>query len=351
MRRWKLNLIISAVLALASGFVLNAQPKEKGVKLVKLDDKQKIEVYVDGKLFTIFQYPTNIEKPFLFPVYAPNGTVITRGYPIEPRKGERIDHPHHIGLWFNHSDVNNLDFWNNSSAIPAARKDSYGHIAVQKIIKAESGKTGVLEVVSNWDDNKGNILLTENTKYVFSGDKNSRTIDHISTLTSVNGDVSFNDNKDGLFAIRVDRAFEMPTKESLIFTDDKGNPTTVKTMDTTGVTGMYKSSAGLRGNAVWGTKAPWVILTGVKDNVTISFGIFDNPKNINYPAYSHARNYGLFSINNIGRKSFDPKQEKYILTLHKGESVTFIHRFYIQSGSEISDDAANKIARDFAKAY
>ena len=25
---------------------------------------------------------------FLFPVFAPNGSVITRGYPMEPRKGE-----------------------------------------------------------------------------------------------------------------------------------------------------------------------------------------------------------------------------------------------------------------------
>jgi len=323
----------------------------QNVKLVQNDAQHKVDVIIGGKLFTSYQYPVDKEKPFLFPVYAPNGAVITRGYPIEPRKGERIDHPHHIGMWFNHSDVNKLDFWNNSSAIPAARKDSYGHIAVQKIVKAESGKTGVLEVISNWDDNKGNTLLVEDTKWVFSGDKDSRTIDHISTLTALIDTVKFNDNKDGLFAIRVDRAFEMPTNESVIYTDANGNPTTVKAVDNTGVTGMYKSSTGLKGDAVWGTKAPWVILTGVKDNVTISFGLFDNPKNINYPAYSHARNYGLFSINNIGRKMFDPKQEKFTLILKKGESVTFRHRFYMQSGSEISDETANKVAKSFAESY
>ena len=87
---------------------------------------------IDGKLFTSYQYPENIEKPFLFPVYAPNGSVITRGFPIEPRKGERVDHPHHIGIWFNHGNVNGLDFWNNSSAIPAEKKDSYGHIVSSK---------------------------------------------------------------------------------------------------------------------------------------------------------------------------------------------------------------------------
>ena len=76
---------------LASGMILNAQPSgDKGVKLVRVDDKHKVDVYINGNLFTSYQYPENIEKPFLFPVNAPDGSVITRGYPIEPRKGERM---------------------------------------------------------------------------------------------------------------------------------------------------------------------------------------------------------------------------------------------------------------------
>ncbi|MGA2406967.1 MAG: DUF6807 family protein [Bacteroidales bacterium] len=165
---------------LTSVIILNAQStKDISVKLVRVDDKHKVDVFINGSLFTSYQYPENIEKPFLFPVNAPDGSVITRGYPIEPRKGERMDHPHHIGIWFNHGNVNGLDFWNNSSAIAAEKKDDYGHIVHQKIVKAESGKIGMLEVIMNWDDSKGNTLLTENTRYIFSGDKNSRTIDHI----------------------------------------------------------------------------------------------------------------------------------------------------------------------------
>ena len=41
---------------------------------------------------------------------------------------------------------------------------------IRGILKAESGKEGILEVTLNWEDNKGNILLTENTRYIFSGD-------------------------------------------------------------------------------------------------------------------------------------------------------------------------------------
>jgi hypothetical protein len=335
-----------------SGMNLDAQsPASKGVTLIRADDKHKVDVYINGTIFTSYQYPTNIEKPFLFPVYAPNGSVITRGYPIEPRKGERVDHPHHIGIWFNHGNVNGLDFWNNSSAIPANKKDMYGHIVHQKIVRAESGDKGILEVELNWDDNKGNTILKENTKYIFSGDKNSRTLDHISTLTAMNGQVIIGESKEGMFAIRVDRAFEMPSTESLIFTDEKGNPTTVKAIDNTGVTGMYTSSQGLKGDAVWGTRNDWVMLSGIKDNTPISFAIFDNPKNPGYPAYAHARGYGLFALNNLGQNSYDPKQEKKSLTIEKGQSVTLYHRFYVQSGSVLTPEDANKIFKEFSKAY
>jgi hypothetical protein len=341
------KILLISVLIISAVAAINAQALK--VDLLRDDAKNKVDVMIDGKLFTSYQYPTNIEKPFLYPVFAPNGSVITRGYPLEPRKGERIDHPHHIGIWFNHGNVNGLDFWNNSSAIPANRKDQYGHIVVKSIKQAKSGKTAVLEVISNWDDNKGNTLLVEDAKYIFSATKDSRTIDHISTLTAVNGTVTFNDNKEGMFAIRVDRAFEMPSNESLIFTDDKGNPTTVKATDNTGVTGMYTASNGTTGDKVWGTRNEWVILTGTKDNTPISFAIFDNPKNPGFPAYSHARGYGLFSVNDLGQNSYDPKQAKVNFPLQKGESMTLKHRFYVQSGSELTPDGAIKIFQDFSK--
>lgn len=333
-------------LSVASSFAQSSK-----VTLVKMDDKHKVDVMIDGKLFTSYQYPSNLEKPFLYPVYAPNGSVITRGFPLEPRKGERIDHPHHIGLWFNHGNVNGLDFWNNSSAIPAAKKNEYGHIVVTSVDKVKSGKPATLQTTSEWRDNKDNVLLVEKTTYVFSADKNTRTVDHISTLTAVNGKVVISDNKEGMFAIRVDRAFEMPSNESLIFTDEKGNPTTVKATDNTGVTGMYASSSGLTGEKVWGTREEWVLLSGTKDGVLTTFGIFDNPKNPGYPAYSHARGYGLFSMNNLGQNSYDPKKEKVSYTLEKGQSMTLYHRFFVQSGAEVTADQAKGIAADFAKKY
>ena len=102
---------------------------------------------------------------------------------------------------------------------------------------------------------------------------------------------------------------------------------------------------------MWGTRNDWVLLTGTKDNVQTTIAIFDNPKNHGYPAYAHARGYGLFSLNNFGQNSYDPKLEKASYALEKGQSVKLCHRFYIQSGSELKPENADKIFKEFSKAY
>ena len=96
--------------------------KMQPVKLVKEKDNNRINVFIGNKLFTSFFYPDTLEKPVLYPIIAANGTTVTRGFPLNPLPGEPTDHPHHIGLWMNFENVNGLDFWNNSFAIPKEKK-------------------------------------------------------------------------------------------------------------------------------------------------------------------------------------------------------------------------------------
>src|ERR1700750_2219831 len=56
-----------------------------------------VTVTAGGAPFTTFLYPDTLEKPVLYPIYAPDGQLITRGFPLAPRQGEPVDHPHHIG--------------------------------------------------------------------------------------------------------------------------------------------------------------------------------------------------------------------------------------------------------------
>ena len=87
----------------------------------------------------------------LYPLRTSAGTIVTRGFPLEPRAGERVDHPHHVGLWLNHGDVNGFDFWNNSDAIPAKDAAKYGTIVHRAIQSAKSGlDKGELQVTEDW---------------------------------------------------------------------------------------------------------------------------------------------------------------------------------------------------------
>ena len=61
--------------------------------------------------------------------------MVTRGFPLQPKPGEPTDHPHHIGCGSHYENVNGLDFWNNSYAIPKEKKHLYGWIRTDKILK------------------------------------------------------------------------------------------------------------------------------------------------------------------------------------------------------------------------
>ena len=112
---------------------------EKGIRLVRDDAKQRVEVFVDGQPFTAYIYPSAQKKPVLYPLRSAKGTLVTRGFPLEPRAGERIDHPHHVGLWFNYGDVNGTDFWNNSDAVKPDERPKMGTIVHRAITAVRGG--------------------------------------------------------------------------------------------------------------------------------------------------------------------------------------------------------------------
>src|SRR5690625_878358 len=187
---------------------------DKTVKLVRNDSEQKVGVFIDGEEFTSYLYSDTLKKPVLYPITTAKGTDVTRGFPLDPRPGDRVDHPHHVGLWFNYGDVNGLDFWNNSNAVPPGKENEYGSIYHRDINTISSGNgEGTLEVTMDWVDARGVVLLREDTTFIFSGTNNMRTIDGITTLTARGEEVSMKDNKEGMLGVRVARELEHPTDD------------------------------------------------------------------------------------------------------------------------------------------
>ncbi len=337
-----------------------------------------VTITANGAPFATFLYPDTLEKPVLYPIYAPDGQLITRGFPLAPRPGEPVDHPHHIGLWFNYENVNGLDFWNNSYAIPADKKSRYGWIRTDSIsiepasntrfrrpIIPLSGRStppasgeatskstastsplqaGTLRYTARWTDQQQHVLLHEVTTYRFSAFPRERIIDRTTVLTA-DIDVSFPDAKDGMLGLRVTKELQIPSNTPGEFVDDKGNITKVAAGNTPDINGNYLTSEGKTGDSAWATRGRWCLLYGKKGGDTLSIAIIDYPGNPGYPTYWHARGYGLFAANPLGQKIFSKGQQTLNFQLKKGQSATFHYRIVIAAGDQrLSADRISQLA-------
>jgi len=326
--------------------------QEKRIQVVENNAEDRVDVRIDGTIFTSYIYPESVKKPILYPVYTSSGIKITRGFPLDPQPWERVDHPHHVGIWLNHGDVNDLDFWNNSESIPSDRKMHYGTIYHKSIKDTESGnEKGSLEVTSEWKRPDGRILIQENSKFYFWGEENIRIIDRITTLTASEISVLFKDSKEGMIAIRVIRELEQAAGETLTLLNENLETVQVNPNDDNRSTGLYESSEGLQGDDVWGTRARWVKLGSKYENNHIGIVIMDHPENPNHPTHWHARGYGLFGANPFGSRVFTDGRESLNYFLSSGKSVTFKYRLYIYDGFNPDGETINKNYEEFVSLY
>ena len=308
----------------------------------------RVEVKINNKVVTSFLYPDSLEKPVLYPLSALDGTIVTRGFPLSPKPGEPIDHPHHVGAWFTYENVNGLDFWNNSYAIAAEKKKSYGWIKVTNV-STSNGEKGKLVYKANWQDYNKHVLMTENTTLLFFQSGNSFVIDRTTSLKAVKA-IHFADAKDGLYGLRLAHELQIPSTEDQKFTDNKGNVTIVKAGTDHIPNGTYLTSEGKVGNEAWSTRGKWCVSYGKIGKDSVSVVIIDHPTNPNYPTFWHARGYGLFSANPLGESVFTNGKSSKNLELKIGESVTFKYRVVINAANQFLRPAAIEILSDeFAK--
>jgi hypothetical protein len=277
----------------------------------------RIDVSIDKKPFTTFFYGPTAPKPYLYPLRAPSGISVTRGFPMDPHPGDSTDHPHQRSLWFAHSAVNGYDYWNNEFSYP---QEKVGHIFVTKINKITGGsKKGEIVETSEWKQHDGKAVLTENRTMTFYSGGPNRMVDFDITLTALDN-VTFADAKDGVFGIRVASGLEEPGPKS---------PKEPKR------TGVMTNAEGLKTEAeCWGKRSNWMDYSGTVDGQQVGIAIFDHPGNPRHPVYWHARGYGLFANNIFGRREFTKGAEPDgSMNLKPGEQIRFRYRVVIHPGS------------------
>ena len=298
------------------------------VKLSADESKRRVDIEIDGKLFTAYRWDERIKRPVLFPLMSAGGAFITRGFPIETRGGETVGHPHQVGVSFSYGDVNGIDFWNNSTFRTAKERERMGTIVHRKIVRIKSGKArGELVAESDWIAPNGEEILTETTRYIFAREGTTRRIDRETTLTANGKPVVFGDNKEGMFAIHLTRELQQSNQVPVKITDAQGILTEAETSEN--LTGEYLNSEGLTGEKIWGTLGKWASVSGRIGGEAVTVAVFDSPKNLNYPSSMMVRPYGLLALNPFGRKAFDPQAEARKFVLEPGRSIKFRHRLLI----------------------
>src|SRR6201987_908812 len=183
MRRFLVLGLLVAGFGLGSGIANAADGAGQGVRVVADEAHQRVDITIDGKAFTSYIWPTSLKKPVLYPLITDEGITVTRGYPLEPRPGERVDHPHHAGMWFNYGNVNGFDFWNNSDAIKPEDREKMGSIRQDKILPVSADREHA-EIVTEttWVDGKGEGLLRDHSRLVFRRTGSANIIDRETTL-------------------------------------------------------------------------------------------------------------------------------------------------------------------------
>ncbi|MDA1015669.1 MAG: PmoA family protein [Planctomycetota bacterium] len=281
---------MKSVLAIVFGFVA-VNLSHAGDKAVSFKDvKGGILVTIDGSPFAVYNNGKDLPKPFFSPVRAADGTILSR--PLEKPE----DHPHHKGVFVAVDEVNEIKFW--------AEK---GKIVNTKSEAKTSGGVGVLDVVNEWRNLDGELVVTEKTTITIHP---NRLLVYNITFVAPGHDVIFRDTKEGLFGFRMTNS--MREREG----------------------GKVANADGLEGSVeCWGKRTAWVDYYGPVNGKTYGVAIMDHPSNFR-PSRYHVRNYGLFSVSPFGESAYTRgKSPSDPVTIKQGKTLNLKYGMYFHNGT------------------
>lgn len=300
----------------AAGLV--AAPCNEPLELHHADGRVDVLVKKSGKPLTSFHYDSKWDKPFLFPLRTPQlNKTLSRGWPVEPKPGDTIDHTWQRGIWWGHGDINKVDFWRELGRTKTG-------ILVPKVkpwIEGQ-GVTADLEMKAP----SGEVVGTVRQSYAFSYCDSILIDARITILASHSKPLEFGDSDDGGFAMRLTEVFRQDRK------------------------GVLMNSEGGQGTAqLWGKPARWVDYSANVESEPCGVTMMDHPKNFRHPTAWHARPYGLCSANPFAEKSFAKEKAKGIShTLAAGGKLEFAYRVWIHP--EMGDgEAIERKYKEFAR--
>lgn len=225
--------------------------------LTTSQEDQRIDVLVDGVLFTSYRFPSNWKFPYLWPINGP-----TSGETLTLEEG--IGHPHHRSLYLACDQVNGCNFW--QEGIERGRQVSLGPQVL------EQGSRVVIRDTCDWvcADHPSPIRDTR-TMIITAPEKCTRWIEFVFDF-EFKVDTTILPSNHALFSAEV--IPEISVHGGGMLTDADGNELEAGT---------------------FGSRAEWCDYSGNVNGHYEGIRIYQHPSLCGYPWPFFTRNYGFMS--------------------------------------------------------
>ncbi|MDD2512282.1 MAG: PmoA family protein [Proteiniphilum sp.] len=286
-------------LLLAAAFH-NAAFAQSKVTAEKLGDK--IEIKIDGNLFTNYILSGFEKYPFFYPVNGPSKASVT--------SMRNANYPHHSSLFFGCDRVNGGNYWQEGL-------ERGQIISLWADIIESGGERVVIENECIWRRPGADAPIKDKRLIVVSApSKNKFQIDFHVTMEMLM-DVVIEKTNHSLFSGRVDPDLAVINGGTMINAEgEKGEKGT------------------------FGKRSPWIDCYGKRLGKIEGMAILQHPSNEWYPAPWFTRDYGFFSPTPMYWPAGDKSTQ-----LKKGELIKLKYRVLVHSGDHIEAG----IAQEFKK--
>ncbi|MCB9767616.1 MAG: PmoA family protein [Candidatus Omnitrophica bacterium] len=226
-------------------------------ELTAVKGEERIDVAIDGELFTSYRHPSDWKFPYLYPLIGPyTGKTIT----IE--KG--VGHPHHRSLYFAIDKVNGGNYW--QEGLERGRMVSQG----PKVV--ETGDRVVITDVCDWERDGAPSPVRDYRRVTIEARSHSIRTIQFDIEIEFKIDTEVLPSNHALFSAEV--LPELSAQFAGKIVDAEGN------VDEAGT---------------FGVKSVWCDYSGERNGIDEGVAILQHPSNPCFPWQNFTRDYGFMS--------------------------------------------------------